>query len=81
MKRPRDPAQLAHLVGQIATGELPNDKDEILDPPPPTAKQRAAYARAASLTPERRREIAQKANAARNACPSPGYSLTCVPGP
>ena len=63
--RPRDPAQLAHFVGQIATGELPNDKDEVLDPPELTAKQRAAYARAASLTPERRREIAQKARASR----------------
>ena len=40
MKRPRDPAQLAHMVGQIATGELPNDKDEILNPPPLTKQQR-----------------------------------------
>lgn len=65
--RPRDPAALAHVIGQIATGELRNDKDEILNPPPPTAKQRAAYARAASLTPERRLEIARGAIAARNA--------------
>lgn len=61
--RPRDPAQLADVVGRIATGDLTNDKAEILAGP--TAKQRAAYARAASLTPERRREIARKARAAR----------------
>ena len=65
-KRPRDPAQLTHMVAD-RHWELPNDTDEILNPPPPNAKQRAAYARAASLTPERRREIAQGAIAARNA--------------
>ena len=48
--RPRDPAQLAHVIGQIATSELPNDKDEVLDPPEPNAKQRAAYARQFKLT-------------------------------
>ena len=64
-KRPRDPAQLANMIGQIAIGELPNDKDEILNPPEPSVKVRAAHARAASLPPERRKEIAQKAAAAR----------------
>ena len=42
--RPRDPAQLAHVVGQIVTGKMPNDKDEDLDPPEPSAKQRGALA-------------------------------------
>lgn len=56
-KRPKAPAELAHVIGQIATGGLPNDKDEILNPPPLTSKQRAAYAWAASLTPERRRDF------------------------
>ena len=65
-KRPRDPAQLANVIGQIATGEIPNDKDEILNPPEPTAKQRGGHARAASLTPERRAEIARQGALARN---------------
>ena len=63
--RPRDPAQLAHMVGQIATGELPNDKDEILNPPRPPRQAKAGRARARSLTPERRSEIAREAAATR----------------
>ena len=65
MTRPRDPAQLAALVGKMATGELPNDKDEILNPPEPSEKAKAAHARADSLTPDRRSEIARKAAEAR----------------
>lgn len=42
MTRPRDPAQLAALVGKMATGVLPNDKDEILNPPEPSDKAKAA---------------------------------------
>ena len=64
-KRPRDPAQLAHLVGQMATGEIPNDKDEILNQQEPSVKVKAAEARAASLSAERRSEIARNAAAAR----------------
>ena len=64
-KRPRDGNQLAKLVVDIATGDLPNDKDEILNPPAPPAKANSAKARAASQTPERRREVARKAAAAR----------------
>ena len=41
-KRPKDPVELAALVGRIATGELPNDKDEILNQPDP--KERRARA-------------------------------------
>ena len=29
-KRPSDPAQLAKLVVDMATGEVPNDKDQVL---------------------------------------------------
>ena len=50
---------LCHLVGQIATGELPNDKDEILDPPEPDRTVKGGRARAANLSPERRSEILQ----------------------
>ena len=50
-KRPRDPAELADLVGRMATGEIPNDKDEILNPPEPTGKAKGAQARASALTP------------------------------
>ena len=65
-ERPRDPAELANVIGQIATGELPNDKDEILDPPEPTGSARGGHARAAALTPERRSEIARQGALARN---------------
>ena len=64
-KRPRDGNQLAKLVVDMATGAIPNDKDEILNPPAPPARAASAKARAASRTPERRREIARKAAAAR----------------
>ena len=30
-KRPKDPAQLAVMIGRMATGEIPNDKAEVLD--------------------------------------------------
>jgi hypothetical protein len=64
-KRPRDPNQLAKLIADIATGEI--------DDAPETAKQAAGRkggaiggaVRAASLTPEQRREAAQKAAVAR----------------
>ena len=63
--RPRDGNQLAKLVVDIATGAVPNDKDEILNPPAPPGRANSAKARVASQTPERRREIARKAAAAR----------------
>ena len=63
--RPKDPAELANFLGQMATGEIPNDKDEILNPPEPDVKVKAAKARAAALSPERRSEIARKAATAR----------------
>lgn len=64
-KRPRDPNQLAKLIVDIASGE---QEDQ-----PPTPKDEAAQAmgkkggkaRAASMTPERRAEIARKAAAKR----------------
>ena len=68
-KRPRDPNQLAKLVVDMATGEVPNDKEEVLaalsKQEQPTGRAKSAKARAASQTAERRSEVARKAAAAR----------------
>lgn len=71
-KRPRDANQLAHRIVQIASGEV---EDEISDPyegKNPAAVelgrlggQKGGKARAESLTPRRRSEIARKAAEAR----------------
>ena len=70
--RPRDANQLAKLIVDIATGE---DEDTLVTKPRqknPAAValgrlggKRGGAARASSLSPERRREIAQRAAAAR----------------
>lgn len=65
-KRPADAVGLAVLIGKIATGE-------VEDAPPDDGKDKAAQAmgkkggnaRAASMTPERRAEIAKAAAAKR----------------
>ena len=58
-KRPRDPNQLAKLIVDIATGQATDEQPE------PTGRQRSGLARAASMTPEQRSEIARKAARAR----------------
>ena len=70
LKRPRDPIQLGKLVGDILTGQV---EDSAPTPPVDPNKNQAAvalgrkgglkggHARAESLTPERRKEIAQNA--------------------
>lgn len=60
MEQPRDFNQLAKHIVDISTGQ-------VADPRPAGKTQRAkgGHARAAALTPERRREIARKAAAAR----------------
>jgi hypothetical protein len=73
LKRPRDPAQLAKLMIDIASGEV-----EDRAPAPSTKGKDAAAvelgrkgglkggkARSASMTPDRRAEIARKAAKAR----------------
>jgi hypothetical protein len=64
-KRPRDANQLAKLITDIATGT----ETETLPPPKDEAAvalgRRGGAARAASMTPERRKEIAKKAAAER----------------
>ena len=68
-RRPRDPNQLAKLVVDMATGEVPNDKEEVLaalsEQEQPTGRAKSAKARAASQTAERRTEVARRAAAAR----------------
>lgn len=65
LPRPRDPIQLGKLMVDIATGQV---VDAVEDGKDPRAIERGRLggehggdARAQSLTPERRREIAQKA--------------------
>ena len=60
-KPPRDSAQLAKYIVDVATGEKPNVKPTVADP---KAVERGK-ARAASLTPAKRKTIAKKAAAAR----------------
>lgn len=65
--RPRDPNQLAKFIADVATGEA---DDKAPEPTPMGELGRAGglvggKARAASLTPEQRSEIAKKAAAKR----------------
>ena len=64
-RRPRDPAQLAKLVVDIATGEVPNDKEQVLAAlsaqEQPTGRAKSSNARAASQTADRRSEVARRA--------------------
>jgi hypothetical protein len=69
LKRPRDPIQLAKLIGDIATGQV---EDKIEDDRNPAAVElgriggiKGGKARAQKLSPQQRREIAAKAAAAR----------------
>jgi hypothetical protein len=68
-KRPRDPIALAKLIGNIATGQI---EDRVEDKRNPAAVAlgklggaKGGRARADELTPERRKEIAQKAGQKR----------------
>lgn len=69
-KRPRDPNQLAKLVVDIATGEVELPKTNDGKDPAAVALGRkgglkGGKARARSLTPDQRAEIAQMAAQAR----------------
>ena len=61
-KRPRDTNQLAKRIVDIATGEEP---EEEINEARSKAGKKGAKARARSLTPEERSEIASVAAAAR----------------
>lgn len=75
-RRPRDPNELAFQVFQEAIGEAPRQLPEPPDESPAAvAKRKGAtkggQRRASKLTPEQRREIAQKAAAKRWNKPTP----------
>jgi hypothetical protein len=64
-KRPRDPAQLAKLIVDIATGEVedrePTPEERGKDPAAAAMGRKGGRARAENLTPEKRAEIARSA--------------------
>jgi hypothetical protein len=68
-KRPRDPNQLAKLILDITTGEVPNDSPKGPERPGAAGRSRGGLkggvARAKRLTSQERREIAQLAARAR----------------
>lgn len=65
LPRPRDPAQLAKLILDIATGEVEDEVDDGRDEAAAKLGRKGGASRAARLSPERRKEIAQKAAAKR----------------
>ena len=62
-KRSRDMMQLAKFVGEIATGEV--EKPEETNPLPKAKAVQRGEARAAKLSPRKRKAIAKKAAQAR----------------
>lgn len=66
-KRPRDVVGNAVYVMKVLTGEIeePPAVDDGKDPAAKAMGRKGGKARAASMTPERRAEIARKAAAAR----------------
>lgn len=70
-KRPRDFAQLGKLMVDMAIGAIPNDSPKEQEPETRAAMAgrkgglRGGKARAAKLSPRKRRQIARRAAAAR----------------
>jgi hypothetical protein len=68
-KRPRDPAQLAKLMIDIASGEVedrpPTPEEQGKDPAAAALGRKGGKARATKMTAEQRRQIAQAAAAKR----------------
>ena len=62
-KRPRDPLQLAKLIGDIATGQVedrpPTPEEQGKDPAAAALGRKGGAARAKKMSPERRAEIAR----------------------
>ena len=65
IKRPRDPVQLAKLIGDIATGAVEDPKESPLSLRGRKGGRAGGAARAKSLTDEQKSEIARAAAAAR----------------
>ena len=65
IKRPRDPVELAKLVGDIATGQVEDEVDDGKDDAAAALGRKGGKARAAKLTKEQREEAARLAAQAR----------------
>ena len=63
--RPRDPVQLGKLMVDIMTGQVPDALDDGKDEAAAALGRKGGAARASTMTPERRAEIAKKAAAKR----------------
>jgi hypothetical protein len=68
-KRPRDPIALAKLIGDIATGQIEEKTDDGKNAAAVSLGRKGGLkggkARAAALSPEKRKAIAKKAAKAR----------------
>jgi hypothetical protein len=65
LPRPRDPLQLGKLIVDIATGQVVDEVDDGKDAAAAAMGRKGAAARARTMTPERRAEIARRAAATR----------------
>ena len=65
LKRPRDPVQLAKLIGDIATGQVEDRAEDKRNQAAAELGSKGGKARAEKMTPERRAEIAKRAANAR----------------
>lgn len=65
LTRPRDPVQLGKLIGDILTGQVEDAVEDGKNAAAAELGREGGAARAASMTPERRAEIARKAAAKR----------------
>jgi len=65
LKRPRDPIQLGKLIVDIATGQVEDREPDQEETPAIKLAKQGGKARAAKLSVQRRREIAQQAAEAR----------------
>lgn len=63
--RPRDPVQLGKLMVDIMTGQVPDAVDDGKDAAAASMGRKGGAARASTMLPERRAEIARKAAAKR----------------
>ena len=65
IKRPRDPVQLAKLIGDIATGQHEDRATDDKNAAAAELGRKGGAARAKKMTPARRAEIAKAAAKAR----------------
>ena len=65
LPRPRDPIQLGKLIVDIATGQVVDAVEDGKNETAAEMGRKGAAIRAGRLSPERRKEIAQKAAAKR----------------